>query len=76
MEPYQGGRAFAESISTASRCFREKHMTTVAIDLLAEVFSALNRPLLEFGRLPRMAAIQWHVRDEVSMENAALIAVV
>lgn len=76
MDPYQGGRAIAESIATALRCFREKHMTTVAIDLFAEVFSALNRPLLEFGRLPRMAAIQWRVRDEVSMENTALIAVV
>lgn len=50
-------------------------MTTVAIDLPDEAFSALKRPPPEFGRHLRLAAaIHWYARGEMSMEKAALIA--
>ncbi|MDP2792815.1 MAG: UPF0175 family protein [Sulfurisoma sp.] len=50
-------------------------MTTVAIDLPDEAFSALKRPPSEFARRMRLAAaIHWYARSEISMEKAALIA--
>lgn len=50
-------------------------MTTVAIDLPDEAFSALKRPPPEFVRCMRLAAaIHWYARGEISMEKAALIA--
>ncbi len=50
-------------------------MTSVAIDLPDEAFSALKRPPLEFVRRMRLAAaIHWYARGEISMEKAALIA--
>ena len=50
-------------------------MTTVAIDLPDEAFSALKRPPPEFARRMRLAAaMHWYSRGEVSMEKAALIA--
>ena len=50
-------------------------MTTVAINLPDEAFSALKRPPSEFVRRMRLAAaIHWYARSEISMEKAALIA--
>ena len=50
-------------------------MTTVAIDLPDEAFSALKRQPSEFARQLRLAAaIHWYSRGEMSMEKAAMIA--
>lgn len=50
-------------------------MTTVAIDLPDEAFSALKRPPTEFVQRMRLAAaIHWYARGEISMEKASLIA--
>jgi predicted HTH domain antitoxin len=50
-------------------------MTTVAIDLPDEAFSALKRPPREFAQSMRLAAaIYWYAQGKVSMEKAALIA--
>jgi len=50
-------------------------MTTIAIDLPDEAFSALKRPPSEFVRRMRLAAaMHWYARGEISMEKAALIA--
>lgn len=50
-------------------------MTTVAIDMPDEAFSALKRPPPEFAQRMRLAAaIHWYSRSEISMEKAALIA--
>lgn len=46
----------ADSISNTQRHFQENSMTTVAIYLPDEAFSALKRPPLEFGRRLRLAA--------------------
>ena len=70
-----GREKTANSVSTALRYFQENNMTTVAIDLPDEAFSALKRPPPEFGRRLRLAAaIHWYARGEMSMEKAALIA--
>jgi len=54
----------------------EEHgMTTVTLELPADVFSALRRTPDEFGREMRLAAaIYWYQRGEVSQEKAAGIA--
>ena len=50
-------------------------MTTVTLDLPAEVFSALRRAPEEFGRELRLAAaIHWYQRDRLSQEMAAQVA--
>ena len=50
-------------------------MTTVTLELPADVFSALRRSPDEFGREMRLAAaIHWYQRGEVSQEKAAGIA--
>ena len=50
-------------------------MTTVAIDLPDEAFSALKRSPPEFAKRMRLAAaIHWYARGEISMEKAALVA--
>jgi len=50
-------------------------MTTVAIELPDEAFSALKSPPPEFVNDMRLAAaIHWYVQKKVSMEKAALIA--
>jgi predicted HTH domain antitoxin len=50
-------------------------MTTVAIDLPDEAFSALKQPPSAFVQGMRLAAaIHWYARGEISMEKAALIA--
>ncbi len=50
-------------------------MTTVAIELPEEAFSALRRSPPEFAREMRLAAaIHWYARGEISQEKAAMIA--
>lgn len=50
-------------------------MTTVAIELPEEAFSALRRSPPEFTREMRLAAaIHWYARGEISQEKAAMIA--
>jgi predicted HTH domain antitoxin len=50
-------------------------MTTLTLDLPAEVFSALRRSPEEFGREFRLAAaIHWYQRDRLSQEMAAQFA--
>jgi predicted HTH domain antitoxin len=50
-------------------------MTTLTLDLPAEVFSALRRSPEEFGRKLRLAAaIHWYQRDQLSQEMAAHVA--
>ena len=50
-------------------------MTTLSLDLPADVFSALRRSPEEFGRDLRLAAaIHWYSRGQVSQEKAAQIA--
>lgn len=50
-------------------------MTTVAIELPDEAFSAMKRPPPEFVRSMRLAAaIHWYAQGKVSMEKAAMIA--
>jgi predicted HTH domain antitoxin len=50
-------------------------MTTLTLDLPAEVFSALRRSPEEFGRELRLAAaIHWYQRDQLSQEMAAQVA--
>jgi predicted HTH domain antitoxin len=50
-------------------------MTTLTLDLPAEVFSALRRSPEEFGRELRLAAaIYWYQRGQVSQEKAAQVA--
>jgi len=50
-------------------------MTTVAIELPEEAFSALRCSPPEFAREMRLAAaIHWYARGEISQEKAAMIA--
>jgi predicted HTH domain antitoxin len=50
-------------------------MTTVALELPSEVFSALRRSPEEFGRELRLvAAIYWYQRGQISQEKAAQVA--
>ncbi len=50
-------------------------MTTVAIELPDEVFSALRRSPPEFAQQMRLAAaIHWYAQGKISQEKAALIA--
>jgi len=50
-------------------------VTTLTLDLPAEVFSALRRSPEEFGRELRLAAaIHWYQRDQLSQEMAAQVA--
>jgi len=50
-------------------------MTTVTIELPADVFSALRRAPAEFATEMRLAAaLYWYSRGEVSQGNAAQIA--
>jgi predicted HTH domain antitoxin len=50
-------------------------MTTLTLDLPADVFSALRRSPEEFGRELRLAAaIHWYQRGQISQENAAQVA--
>lgn len=50
-------------------------MTTLAVDLPVEVFSALKRSPPEFLKQMRLAAaIHWYAGGKVSQEKAALIA--
>jgi len=50
-------------------------MTTLTLDLPAEVFSALRRSPEEFSRELRLAAaIHWYQRDQLSQEMAAQVA--
>ncbi len=50
-------------------------MTTVAIELPDEAFSALRHPPPEFAKDMRLAAaIHWYAQKKISMEKAALIA--
>ena len=50
-------------------------MTTLTLDLPAEVFSALRRSPEELGRELRLAAaIHWYQRDQLSQEMAAQVA--
>lgn len=50
-------------------------MTTLAIELPEEVFSALKRTPKDFLLQMRLAsAIHWYAKGEISQEKAALIA--
>ena len=50
-------------------------MTTIAIDLPDEAFSAFKQAPSAFVRdMRRAAAIHWYARGEISIEKAALIA--
>ena len=50
-------------------------MTTFAVELATEVFSALERSPPEFLKQMRLAAaIDWYAAGKVSQEKAALIA--
>ena len=50
-------------------------MTTVAIELPEEVFSALRRSPPEFVQQMRLAAaIHWYAQGKISQEKTALIA--
>lgn len=50
-------------------------MTTLALELPDEVFSALKRTPKEFLLQMRLAsAIHWYAKGEISQEKAALIA--